>query len=325
MKKIHSQPRWSVNQPPSSGPATEETPKTAANIPWYLPRSRGGITSPMTARARDIRPPPPRPWTARPAIMTLIPGTLRKSAISGEKPQISEPIRKTTIAAWNIGRRPRMSEILPQSGVAAVEVSRYAVTTQESLSRPPNSEVMLGQSNTDDALVQGGKEHAGHQPAHARRESGDGSDSHRLGRGRCPVSRTSLSALRAPLLAALGTPILPRTLPRAARDAAQVLGHAFSTFWVRASTSAAKRVSSRSSSSRSRASHDSRHFSRRARRERSAASIFWAPGGLNFTRWARPSTGSGVRSIRPALSQLGNMAGNSGSIQVGACGEIGDA
>jgi hypothetical protein len=76
--------------------------------------------------------------------MTLIPEALRKSAISGEKPQISEPMRKITIAAWKIGRRPRRSEILPQSGVAAVEVSRYAVTTQESLSRPPNSEVILG-------------------------------------------------------------------------------------------------------------------------------------------------------------------------------------
>ena len=78
--------------------------------------------------------------------MTLIPWTLKKSAISGAKPQINEPIRKTTIAAWNIGRRPRRSEILPQSGVAAVEVSRYAVTTHESLSRPPNSEVILGRA-----------------------------------------------------------------------------------------------------------------------------------------------------------------------------------
>ena len=40
------------------------------------------------------------------------------------KPQITEPIMKTTIAAWKIGRRPYRSEILPQSGIAAVEVSR---------------------------------------------------------------------------------------------------------------------------------------------------------------------------------------------------------
>ena len=41
MRKIHSQPRWSVNRPPSSGPATEETPKTApkqALVAAALPR-----------------------------------------------------------------------------------------------------------------------------------------------------------------------------------------------------------------------------------------------------------------------------------------------
>ena len=38
-----------------------------AEMPWYLPRSRGGMTSPMIAKASAIRPPPPRPWTARDA------------------------------------------------------------------------------------------------------------------------------------------------------------------------------------------------------------------------------------------------------------------
>ena len=76
--------------------------------------------------------------------MTSMPETFIQSAISAEKPQMIEPIRKTTIAAWKIGRRPRRSEILPHSGVAAVEVSRYAVTTQDSLSSPPSSEVILG-------------------------------------------------------------------------------------------------------------------------------------------------------------------------------------
>ena len=80
--------------------------------------------SPITARASDIRPPPPRPWTARPAIITSMPATSSASEIGLVKPQISEPIKKTTIAAWNMGRRPWRSEILPHSGVAAVEVSR---------------------------------------------------------------------------------------------------------------------------------------------------------------------------------------------------------
>lgn len=72
---------------------------------------------------------------ARPAIIT---------SMFGASAQMTEPIRKTTMAAWKIGRRPSKSEILPQSGVAAVEVSRYAVTTQDSLSRPPRSEVIRG-------------------------------------------------------------------------------------------------------------------------------------------------------------------------------------
>ena len=106
MKKIHSQPSWSVNRPPSSGPATEETPNTAPNSPWYLPRSRGGMMSPITASASDIRPPPPRPWTARPAIITSMPSTFSAVEIGEAKPQITEPTRNTTIADWNIGRRP---------------------------------------------------------------------------------------------------------------------------------------------------------------------------------------------------------------------------
>ena len=91
IRKIHCQPRWSVNRPPSSGPATEDTPNTAPKKPWYLPRSRGGMMSPITARASDIRPPPPRPWMARPRIIT---------SMFGDIAQITEPIRNTTIAAW---------------------------------------------------------------------------------------------------------------------------------------------------------------------------------------------------------------------------------
>jgi len=56
----------------------------------------------------------------------------------------TEPARKVTIAAMNSGRRPYRSEILPHSGVEAVEVSRYAVTTQDNLSRLLNSLTICG-------------------------------------------------------------------------------------------------------------------------------------------------------------------------------------
>ncbi len=104
-----------MSQPPSSGPATLDMPKTPAKYPWYRPRSRGGITSPITANAIDIRPPAPSPCTARKPI---------NSVMFCAAPESVEPIRKVTIAAWKISRRPYRSEILPHSGVAAVEVSR---------------------------------------------------------------------------------------------------------------------------------------------------------------------------------------------------------
>jgi hypothetical protein len=57
----HRQDKLSTKKPPSKGPATLLTPKTAPNAPWYLPRSRGDTTSPMIACDSTISPPPPRP------------------------------------------------------------------------------------------------------------------------------------------------------------------------------------------------------------------------------------------------------------------------
>ena len=47
-----------------------------------------------------------------------------------ESPERALPARNTTIANWKTLLRPNWSLILPYSGVDAVEVSRYAVTTQ---------------------------------------------------------------------------------------------------------------------------------------------------------------------------------------------------
>ena len=40
---------------------TVVTPNTAPRAPWYLPRSRSGMMSAITAVAVTIRPPAPRP------------------------------------------------------------------------------------------------------------------------------------------------------------------------------------------------------------------------------------------------------------------------
>ena len=90
---------------------TLETPKTAPNAPWYLPRSRGGTMSPTIAWASTMRPPPPTPCSARNAISW---GMLRA------RPDSAEPTRKMTIAAMNRYLRPYWSPSLPHTCVVAV-------------------------------------------------------------------------------------------------------------------------------------------------------------------------------------------------------------
>ena len=101
--------------PPSSGPATDATPKTDPIRPMYRPRSRGGTMSPMIACAPTIKPPAPIPCSARKPI---------SCPIDCESPASIEPTRKITIAARKTGFRPRMSPSFPYSGVEIVDASR---------------------------------------------------------------------------------------------------------------------------------------------------------------------------------------------------------
>ena len=64
-KNTQCQPRWSVMKPPTSGPMTLESPNTAPNIPWYLPRSAGGKMSATMANALVNSEADPAPCTAR--------------------------------------------------------------------------------------------------------------------------------------------------------------------------------------------------------------------------------------------------------------------
>lgn len=82
-----------------------------------------------------ISPPPPSPCNARKPI---------SSPMFCDMPHSADPIRKITIAAWKSFLRPYWSPSLPHSGVAAVDASRYAVTTQDRCSRPPRSLTMVG-------------------------------------------------------------------------------------------------------------------------------------------------------------------------------------
>ena len=98
------QPGPSVIQPPSSGPATEDTANTAPITPMYLPRSRAGTTSAMEVWARIIRPPPPRPCTTRAVMSELM--------VPAAAPR-AEPAMNSTMAAISTGLRPKRSEMRP--------------------------------------------------------------------------------------------------------------------------------------------------------------------------------------------------------------------
>ena len=71
--------------------------------------------SPTIACAPTISPPPPRPWTARKAMSSIM---------LWLSPERIEPTRKITIAAWKKTLRPYWSPSLPQSGVETVAASR---------------------------------------------------------------------------------------------------------------------------------------------------------------------------------------------------------
>ena len=112
MENAQRHPGPSVSQPPSRGPATEDTANTAPMKPMYLPRSRAGTTSAMDACARIIRPPPPRPCTTRAAMSQLM---------EPAAAPITDPAMNSTIAESSTGLRPKRSEIRPYTGIMTVE------------------------------------------------------------------------------------------------------------------------------------------------------------------------------------------------------------
>ena len=106
MLKANSQrqPVTCTNQPPRSGPTTVDTANTEPMTPMYLPRCRGGMMSAMVACAKMMRPPPPSPSTARPAM---------RPSMLGASPQVAEPTMNTESATMNRYLRPNRSPSLP--------------------------------------------------------------------------------------------------------------------------------------------------------------------------------------------------------------------
>jgi len=96
-KKIQRHDVLSTIAPPMSGPSTLLIVKTLVMKPTYLPRSRGGTTSPMMANESENNPPPPIPWTPR---------AITNCHIDCASPQNAEPMMNVTMAIWNKRRRP---------------------------------------------------------------------------------------------------------------------------------------------------------------------------------------------------------------------------
>ncbi|MNW61358.1 hypothetical protein D3C74_394100 [compost metagenome] len=104
IQKAQRQPGPSVNQPPRSGPITAAMPNRAPMGPMYFPRSLAGTMSAMMACDRIMRPPPPRPWTARHAT---------SSGNVWAKPAPADAMVNRPIATRNGQRRPHRSPNLP--------------------------------------------------------------------------------------------------------------------------------------------------------------------------------------------------------------------
>ena len=124
-----------MNRPPASGPITVATPKTAPTPPWYLPRSRSGITSAISAVAVTRSPPAPTPCTARIEM---------SQSMFCARPHSSEPMTKISALSWKMRLRPNRSPNLPTIAAAIVSASRYAVTTQDRCPAPPRSPTIVG-------------------------------------------------------------------------------------------------------------------------------------------------------------------------------------
>src|SRR5256714_11591443 len=79
-KKSHRHVKWSVMNPPAAGPMIDASPNDAPITPWYLPRSRGEMMSPMIACESGMMKPIPAPCPNAATTRTQKPGPIPASA-----------------------------------------------------------------------------------------------------------------------------------------------------------------------------------------------------------------------------------------------------
>ena len=102
MKNTNGQPMVSVIRPPMAGPSRLESPNTAPNSPWYLPRSEGAKRSAMIASAIGNSAPAPRPWIPRAA--DELPHLVRQAREHGADHEHADAEQEDRPAAEQVGQ-----------------------------------------------------------------------------------------------------------------------------------------------------------------------------------------------------------------------------
>ena len=170
-----------MNQPPISGPMTEEMPNTAAKTPWILPRSCGAMTSPMAEKRQHEQA------AAAEALQGA--GGDQEGHGGRRAPQSAEPARK-------------MPDRDEHHGPAAVEVAELAVERRhdgggEDVGGDHPAQVVEpaevgddgGQRGRDDGLVERGE-----QQQQADRDHDEAGGAGGLGAGRRRGGRDAAAA-----------------------------------------------------------------------------------------------------------------------------------
>jgi len=108
-----SMPNAPTTALPMTEPSTLETPTTAAASPKAMPRFSTGNVVPISALATGIIPPAPTACTTRPTSKTA------KLPMTCDRPQMTAPRQNTPMHTVNTRGRPRLSAILPITGMSA--------------------------------------------------------------------------------------------------------------------------------------------------------------------------------------------------------------
>ncbi len=123
IQNTHLHERYSVRNPPRSGPNARKACATPTYIAIAFPLSLMSKDSMTIAAEEGSMSAAPRPWSARAAIIT---------PSLGARPQSAEAIAKTTTPVTNARTLPKMSPSFPPNATVTASASTYAFTIHSS-------------------------------------------------------------------------------------------------------------------------------------------------------------------------------------------------